>query len=749
MLKVIIFLMMKGYANKLLLLLLTLLVFDSAAAGQYLWPVAAGKKLSSSFFEFREGHLHAGIDIRSFGEVGLPCYAVRSGYVERVKIQPYGYGKALYLRLSDGNTAVYAHLYGFGAEIDSLVYARMTAAANPWCDIHLPRGKYSYSAGETVAYAGRSGTRAAHLHFELRDSRGRPFNPLIEKYTVPDNIPPVIHSVEVTPLTGGSMINGEFSSAMLSFERTPGGVYQLSDTLQLSGVIGFGLSAWDRQAQGIYRMEPFSCQLTVDGDTLYSLENRIFSYYQSSDVKFEFNDYGEGWKKRFKNLYRKEGNSLPDRYGSGVVSGSEGYRGEIEFDNALHRADITVSDISGNVSRGRFYFHVHSYPGIVNARKLETSSEVIISSSDPDGGPVMQKLYESTDGGNSWSELQVEDIGSYSRAMVSASDQATYKYSIIDDEGMRVSGTFSGGEERVGKDMVFADCSLFLEAGSVILDIRTDRILASPPGVEVYPGNSPAGLIQIEDRRYSARFNPASLSDGENLFRVSGTDHRGYSFEKYFAAGILLFRSGRELSWSSSDSVSLDFESSSVTGTAPCVIGNYSAFEADSSRKPVIFPFSLDFQEDSFLEPLRIFSNAGDRTGLYRYDAEDSSWSCLGPAGREDGITISRSGIYALFKDGLPPRIGKIGISSQPRGSGFFRDYSYYITVDDTGSGIDPYSAEVFWNNRWMVSHWDDIRGRLYIPVPSSLSEREISLKVAISDKIGNRSVEDFSFVIK
>ena len=748
--KVIIFLMMSRYLHKLIFLFLVLSVSESAGAQGYLWPMQGNRRLSSTFLEFREGHLHAGIDIRSFGELGLPCFAVREGYVERVKVQPYGYGKALYLRLDDGNIAVYAHLYGFSAVIDSLVYARRMATHNSWCDIRLPEGKYRYRRGETLAYTGQTGTRAPHLHFELRDRRGRPFNPLMETYSVPDNIPPVISSLEVAPLSPGSRVNGQLLSSVFSFERRAGGVYRLADTLQLSGSFGFGVSAWDRQAAGVYRMEPFSMEVMVDGDTLYRLENRIFSYYQSGDVRFEFNDYNSGWSRRFKNLYRKEGNSLPHRSGPGTVSGA-GVSGEgISLNKSLHRADLRVRDIAGNISRAYFYFRIHSYPEVMNLRKLANSDEVIISSADPDGGKVRENLFESLDGGVTWKELGVEKIGSYTRAAVTPNRYSAYKYEIIDDEGMELSGTFAAKAERPGEDMVFSDCSLILAAGSVILDIKTDRILSSPPSVEAYPGILPEEIVQTGEKRYSARFGIGSLSDGENLFRVRGLDYRGFELEDFTAAGILFFRSGSDLEWPASDTLGLRFSSPSVSGSAPCVISPPdAAVRVDSAMVPVISPFRLDFQEGAFLEPLVISADAGGRVGLYKYDPDDSSWSCRGPAGAEGGISITRAGIYALFRDGLPPRIGKVAISEKPAGSGFFRNYSYSIPIADDESGIDPYSAEVFWNGKWVVSVWDDIRERLFIPVPSTNMDREISLKVGISDKIGNRSVENFSFVIE
>ena len=87
----------------------------------YLWPTNASDYLSSSFCEFREGHYHSAIDIKTWNTEGYPCYAVADGSIKRIRVSPFGYGKVLYLQLEDGNTAVYAHLQRFNEAIDKQV----------------------------------------------------------------------------------------------------------------------------------------------------------------------------------------------------------------------------------------------------------------------------------------------------------------------------------------------------------------------------------------------------------------------------------------------------------------------------------------------------------------------------------------------------------------------------------------------------------------------------------------------------
>ena len=53
--------------------------------------------LSGNFGELRSNHFHSGLDIKTQQREGIPIYAPADGYVSRVKISIFGYGKALYI----------------------------------------------------------------------------------------------------------------------------------------------------------------------------------------------------------------------------------------------------------------------------------------------------------------------------------------------------------------------------------------------------------------------------------------------------------------------------------------------------------------------------------------------------------------------------------------------------------------------------------------------------------------------------
>ena len=179
-----------------------------AKIGDYLWPLPNDKvrELSSTFKENRVDHFHTGIDIRTNGRVGLPLVSVSDGYVYRVKISPFGYGKALYIKLNDGNYAVYAHLDDFNEKIRNRVLAKQLKNETYTTEIYFQKNEIPITKGDTVAFAGETGVGYPHLHFEIRDKNNLALNAL-KYYDVIDKHKPEIRSIKLLSTNGH--INGE------------------------------------------------------------------------------------------------------------------------------------------------------------------------------------------------------------------------------------------------------------------------------------------------------------------------------------------------------------------------------------------------------------------------------------------------------------------------------------------------------------------------------------------------------------
>ena len=165
----------------------------------YTSPLNIDLILSGTFGELRSNHFHAGIDLKTKGVEGLNVYSIADGYVSRVKVSSYGYGKVIYITHYDGNTSVYAHLKEFSHKIDSIVKIEQYKNKKFEIDYYLPKDAIKVKQKEIIGKSGNSGSSAgAHLHFEIRDSKTqKPINPLYFDFNIKDEIKPNIKKLKV------------------------------------------------------------------------------------------------------------------------------------------------------------------------------------------------------------------------------------------------------------------------------------------------------------------------------------------------------------------------------------------------------------------------------------------------------------------------------------------------------------------------------------------------------------------------
>ena len=115
--------------------------------GQFAWPVP-GYYSISSYYGWRWGRLHGGLDISSSGIYGAATVASDGGTVILSYAGDYGgYGNCVMIDHGNGFTTVYAHL----AYAPSVYEGQIV------------------SQGEVVGYVGSTGrSTGPHLHFEIR-----------------------------------------------------------------------------------------------------------------------------------------------------------------------------------------------------------------------------------------------------------------------------------------------------------------------------------------------------------------------------------------------------------------------------------------------------------------------------------------------------------------------------------------------------------------------------------------------------
>ncbi|MBD0279719.1 MAG: M23 family metallopeptidase, partial [Flavisolibacter sp.] len=184
-------------AGTLLLLVLSLSINAQEAQypnGYFRNPLNIPMQLVANFGEIRTNHWHMGLDIRTQQRENLPVYAAADGYVAKIKIEPGGFGRAIYINHPNGYTTLYAHLNDFFPALEQWVKEQQYQLQSWQVELAIPPALFPVNKGDFIAYSGNTGGSAGpHVHFEIRDIKTENcFNPLLFSFSIPDAVPPLI-----------------------------------------------------------------------------------------------------------------------------------------------------------------------------------------------------------------------------------------------------------------------------------------------------------------------------------------------------------------------------------------------------------------------------------------------------------------------------------------------------------------------------------------------------------------------------
>ena len=269
------------------LYIIAISVFSILYGQNYTWPTDLGKDLSSNFGEFRSTGYHIGIDMKTKGTVGHPIYAISDGHISRIVSNFAGFGKALYLKLDDGNTAVYAHLSKFTPLLERRLKRQQKKSGSYFTNIYPKPNEFIFKKGDIIAYSGNTGfSFGPHLHFELRNKDNQPINPLTNGLVQPDRLAPFVNEISFIPLNDASWINGNQLPQNFPLFRDVEGNYNFPDTINVYGKFGISLFAFDKRegANNVY--QPHRVELFLDNKLYHALEFERLDYSWQSTSNF-------------------------------------------------------------------------------------------------------------------------------------------------------------------------------------------------------------------------------------------------------------------------------------------------------------------------------------------------------------------------------------------------------------------------------------------------------------------------------
>lgn len=240
--------------------------------------------LSGTFAELRSNHFHSGLDIKTQNQTGLKVKAVAGGYVSRIKVSHYGYGKALYITHPNGYTSVYAHLQRFSPPIEAYVKKHQYEKESYEIELFPKSNALLIEKSEHIAYSGNSGgSGGPHLHFEIRDNAERPINPMLFGMDVKDTTKPIITAIYAYPVDENASINHSNTKQKLNLIPTKNGDYIVKD-IEALGKIGFGISTTDRQDMAANRNGVSKIQTFLNGSKNFEIDFKRFSFDETKHI---------------------------------------------------------------------------------------------------------------------------------------------------------------------------------------------------------------------------------------------------------------------------------------------------------------------------------------------------------------------------------------------------------------------------------------------------------------------------------
>lgn len=337
------------------------------AAQNYLWPTDASKNLTSSFAEFRSGHFHAGIDIKTWGREGYKVFATRSGYIWKVRISPFGYGRVIYQVLDTGEMAIYAHLQKFSPDLEKIMHREQKRRQKYSVTKYFKVGEFPVKQGELIANTGKSGIGYPHLHFELRKNENTPINPLSKNFKVKDKIAPHPKEIAVIPLMLGSQADGRFLPQTYKITKVAPDSFRLQTPVQIWGSVGLAIDVYDQANGATNKFSIHQITLIVDDTVLFHSKYQFFTYDKTNQIYLDRNYRLLAHKgKRFFNLFVAPGNTLdfyrPFSPGNGILF-TEGYAAQLAREtDALAGASLANADLINSNRFDQFYLNLTQQP---------------------------------------------------------------------------------------------------------------------------------------------------------------------------------------------------------------------------------------------------------------------------------------------------------------------------------------------------------------------------------------------------
>ncbi len=707
----------------------------------YLWPTDAGRVITSTFGEYRSTHFHAGIDISTHDRTGFRVFASRDGYVARIRISPVGYGKMLYLRHRDGYFTTYAHLRDFSPALNARAAVEQQRLGCYPVDFTLAPGEFPVHKGDLIAYTGESGIGDPHLHFEIRDANMEPINPLLCPHLqVPDDIPPVIRKIAVTPRGDFSLVDGTWDTRIYRTRPVGPGRFVIDGKIKVIGQAGFAIDVRDRSNGTWFKHGVFSNMLFIDDSLFYSVrltrvpardDQQIGLYYDWSLL-----DRRRG---RFERLYMETPGTLlfyrPRTREAGITGSG------ITADGP-HSFRIVSEDFNGNTAEVRGEMIVSRRPTL----SLIPSGDSLKLTTD--GPPDVRRILVSTShDGTRFHEVQ---------ALSSTLDSTTKDMCIPIPHGVEALRVVAENEwgvrfapryyYRTNPSPGNATLTLRHEiAGEVVrLELHTGGIFTSVPTVTVIEGSHRRSIPmeQTDAGHALASFTPlASYAGVRQIVAEAGVD--GTPLEAHDEVSLYPITPGSSGSLTfDNGNLILRYDSASVYGP---VFLRTDVWSVDNEPQYALLPqrsildggITVTVRDDSSNPKEGLFFRGRGGWNLIARKSGNGAPSITGKLMRTLGDV-------AVLSDDVPPWISRLRIGGRSS-----RRPTISFRFGDDLSGVEYEQLKMYIDGSAVIPEIEGEHHRAWYIPENPLERGPHQLSIRLKDKLGNVCAAERRFVVR
>ena len=699
----------------------------------YLWPTDARRKITSTFAEFRRTHFHGGIDIGTGTTTGFRVFASRDGYIAKIRVNPNGYGKMLFVRHDDGYYTTYAHLDHFSDEIERRVIREQERLQRYPVRIECGPDEFPVAKGEVIAFTGETGAGSPHLHFEIRDPDLDFINPFMsENLQAPDDIPPTVYKIAVKPLGEHSLLNGSTEPRVYRLKAVGQGRYVVTEKIQITGEAGFGIAARDRSNGSWFRHGVYSHQLYIDDNLLYYIQldrapaeeaQQIGLYYDMGML-----DRGLG---RFEKLYMDSPNALrfyqPRGDTSGIVRSTD-------FAEGTHAFRIIVSDFRNNRTEVGGLVVLNHPPHF----EAESSPDTLTLNFS-DGSSLRRLLvYSRRRDGTVWTEKIVrpgatKGPGSIRVPLTPGRDD------IVKVVAENTWGTRSRPQIFVLRKPDGPPGSMALrhsiEDGYVRVEIETNHLFTSTPILVVYEGSSHRALpvTAIDANHYSATFRPLESYKGvRRLFAEAEVN--GITAQANTEFDLYPIIAGRE------DTIRFDNGNLALV-YGPSTVYKTTFLRIHKEEYEDEVSYSLEPHRTVLRGPLTVMVSDG-RTDPYRglyFGTRGRSSGLMAVAETANGRSTFTTritetlGEFSIRRDYTPPYVTGLRITRTST-----RRPRITFGFGDNRSGVEYNSLKMYIDGVVAIPEVDGEHRRASYRPPTPLERGSHRLTIRLRDKMGN-----------